>query len=188
MKKVFILMAAVLLQTAVYAQTWKLDKAHSNLKFTVTHLMLSDVDGSFKDFDATITSAKPDFSDAKITFTAQVASVNTENEKRDGHLKTADFFDAAKFPTIAFTSTGISKISASKYKVTGNLTMHGVTKPAAFELWHRGTKQHPMLKTDVAGVQVTGTINRKDFGVGSAPEAVVSEEVTFKANGEFAKQ
>lgn len=188
MKKTFIFLAAILLQTAVYAQTWKLDKAHANLKFTVTHLMLSDVDGNFKDFDATITSSKADFSDAKFSFTAQVASVNTDNEKRDAHLKSPDFFDAEKFPTMSFTSTAITKTAANKYKVTGNLTLHGVTKPVTFELWYRGTKQHPMLKTDIAGFQVTGIINRKDFGVGSAPEAVVSEEVTFKANGEFAKQ
>ncbi len=184
MKKTIILLAAVLMQTAVFAQTWKLDKAHANLKFTATHMMLSDVDGNFKDFDATVTATKPDFSDAKFDFTAQVPSINTDNEKRDGHLKSADFFDAEKYPTITFKSTKITKTAANKYKVTGNLTMHGVTKPVTLDLWFRGSKPNPMTKGQSAGFQVTGTIDRTDFGVGaSVPDAVVSKEITFKANG-----
>ncbi|MCD8740327.1 YceI family protein [Mucilaginibacter roseus] len=188
MKKTIILLAAVLMQTAVFAQsTWKLDKAHANLKFSTTHMMLSDVDGRFKDFDATITSSKADFSDAKFDFTAQVASVDTDNEKRDGHLKSADFFDAEKYPTISFKSTKITPAGAGKFKVAGNLTMHGVTKPVTLDLWFRGAKVSPMTKKDVAGFQVSGTIKRTDFGVGSVPAAVVSEEVEFKGNGEFGK-
>jgi polyisoprenoid-binding protein YceI len=189
MKKVMTLLAVVLINTAVFAQTWKLDKAHSNLKFTVTHLMLSDVDGLFKDFDATITSSKADFSDAKIDFTAQTASISTDNEKRDGHLKSEDFFDAAKNPTLTFKSTSVTKAGANKFKVAGNLTMHGVTKPVTLDLWYRGTKVHPMTKGNVAGFQLTGTVKRSDFNIGSAkfPEAVISDEVAIKANGEFAE-
>ena len=187
-KALIIIAAAVLAQTAVYAQTWKIDKAHSSVKFTVTHLMLSDVEGGFKDFDATISGTKADFSDAKFKFTANIASIDTDNEKRDNHLKSPDFFEADKYPTLSFESTGITKVANNKYKVAGNLTMHGVTKPVTLDLWHRGTKQHPMMKTDVAAFQVTGTIKRKDFGVGNSPEAVVSDEVALKANGEFVKQ
>lgn len=189
MKKVMILLVAVLMQTAVFAQTWKLDKAHSNLKFTITHLMLSDVEGQFKDFDATITSSKDDFSDAKFDFSAQAASVDTDNEKRDGHLKSEDFFDVAKHPAITFKSTGITKAGANKFKVAGNLTLHGVTKPVTLDLWFRGKKVHPMTKGNVAGFQVTGTIKRSDFTLGGSkyPEAVLSDEVAIKANGEFAE-
>ncbi|MES2808895.1 MAG: YceI family protein, partial [Bacteroidota bacterium] len=107
MKKILSVLAlALLTATASMAQsTWKVDKAHAKLSFTITHMMISDVDGSFKDFDATITSAKPDFSDAAFEMTANTASVNTDNEKRDGHLKSPDFFDAEKYPAITFKST-----------------------------------------------------------------------------------
>jgi polyisoprenoid-binding protein YceI len=147
------------MQTAVFAQTtWKNDKAHSHVTFTITHLAVSDVDGVFKDFDATIVAAKPDFSDAKVTFVAQTSSVNTDNERRDGHLKSEDFFDVAKFPTLTFVSTGITSVGTGKYKLTGNLTLHGVTKPVVFDFVHKGTITNPMSKQPAAGFKVTGTI------------------------------
>src|SRR5579875_3160604 len=102
MKKAIIFFAAALFSTGVFAQTWKMDKAHSHITFTITHLSLSDVDGSFKDFEATITATKPDFSDAKIDFTANTASVSTDNDDRDKHIKSADFFDVEKYPAVTF--------------------------------------------------------------------------------------
>lgn len=189
MKKILILLAAAFTYTAASAQTtWTVDKAHSNVKFTVTHLLVSDVDGIFKSYDATITAAKPDFSDAKFQISIQTASVTTDNDQRDKHISSPDFFDVATYPAITFTSTGITKTSDKHYKLTGNLTLHGVTKPASFDLWYRGTIQNPMSKADDAGFQLTGTINRSDFNFGSKfPNAVVSDEVTIKANGEFGK-
>jgi len=189
MKKAFILFAAALLNTAAFAQsTWTNDKMHSKLGFTITHLSVSDVDGIFKDFTCTIVAAKPDFSDAKFTLSVNVASVNTDVEYRDKDLQSASYFDAAKFPTITFTSTGISTVSANHYKLSGNLTMHGVTKPVTMDLWYRGTIVNPMSKKDDAGFKLTGTINRKDFGIApSAPSAMLSEDVIINANGEFAK-
>jgi len=189
MKKILILLAAAFSYTAASAQTtWTVDKAHSNVKFTVTHLMVSDVDGIFKSYDATITAAKPDFSDAKFQISIQTASVTTDNDQRDKHISSPDFFDVATYPTITFTSTAITKTSDKHYKLTGNLTLHGVTKPASFDLWYRGTIQNPMSKADDAGFQLTGTISRADFNFGSKfPGAVVSDEVTIKANGEFGK-
>ncbi|MFA6087932.1 YceI family protein [Mucilaginibacter sp.] len=187
MKKILSLLAvAAFMQTAVFAQTnWKVDKAHSRVTFTITHLAVSDVDGSFKDFDATIVADKADFSDAKVNFSANTASVNTDNEKRDGHLKSADFFDVEKYPTLTFVSTGIKTTGAGKYQLTGNLTLHGVTKPVVFDLWHRGTITNPVSK---AGFKVTGTIKRSDFAFGSKfSSPVLSDEVTLTANGEFAK-
>jgi polyisoprenoid-binding protein YceI len=189
MKKTIILLAAVILNTAAFAQsTWKSDKSHSKLQFTITHLAVSDVDGEFKDFSATIVSAKPDFSDAKFQMTANTASVNTGVDARDKHLSSGEFFDVANFPTLTFSSTSITKTSNNHYKLTGNLTLHGVTKPATFDLWYRGTITNPMSKADDAGFQVTGTINRSDFGFGSKYGApMLSDEVTVKANGEFGK-
>ena len=190
MKKIFAVLAtALLMQTASFAQTtWKVDKAHSNVKFTITHLAVSDVDGSFKDFDATITTAKPDFSDAKVNFTANTASVNTENERRDGHLKGEDFFDSAKFPTLTFVSTGIKAVGTNKYKLSGNLTLHGVTKPVVFDMLYRGTVTNPMSKQPTAGVKVSGTIKRTDFNFGSKyGSPMLSDEVVITASGEFGK-
>jgi polyisoprenoid-binding protein YceI len=187
MKKILSLLAVVVfMQTAVFAQsTWKVDKAHSRVTFTITHLAVSDVDGYFKDFDATIVAAKPDFSDAKVNFSANTASVSTDNEKRDAHLKSADFFEVEKFPALTFVSTGIKPTGANKYQLTGNLTIHGVTKPAVFDMLYRGTITAPAAK---AGFKVTGTIKRSDFAFGSKfGSPMLSDEVTLTANGEFAK-
>ena len=191
MKKIFTLAAVTLfMQTAVFAQsTWKADKAHSHVKFTITHLAVSDVDGTFKDFDASIVAAKPDFSDAKYTFTANTASVNTDNDNRDAHLKSADFFDVAKFPTLTFVSTSVAAAGTNKYKVTGNLTLHGVTKPVTLDVAYRGTITNPMTKGLDAGFKISGTIKRSDFGFGSKYGApMLSDEVELNANGEFLKQ
>jgi len=189
MKKIILLAAVALMNTAVFAQNWKVNKAHSHFTFTITHLAVSDVDGVFKDFDATITSSKPDFSDAQFSFTANTASVNTGVDARDNHLKSPDFFDVSKYPTVTFTSTSIKPAgSANKYKLTGNLTLNGVTKPVTLDLWYRGTITNPMSKAPDAGFSVTGTINRSDFTFGSKfGSPMLSDEVNFKASGEFDK-
>ncbi len=189
--KVFALsVAALLTASLVNAQTWTVDKAHSKVGFTVTHLMLSEVDGNFKTFDAKMTANKPDLSDAVVELTADVNSVNTDNERRDGHLKAPDWFDAAKYPTITFKSTSFQKVEGKKYKMAGNLTMHGVTKPVTLDAVLTGpvTMDSPRGKMEKAGLKVNGTIKRTDFGVGSSGGAVVSEEIEIKAAGEFAKQ
>ncbi len=188
MKKIFTLLTVALISTAAMAQsTWKVDKAHSRLQFTITHLAVSDVDGTFKDFDVTITSAKPDFSDAKVSLAAQTASVNTDNERRDTHLKSADFFDVAKNPTMNFYSASITPNGTNKYKLTGNLTLNGVTKPVTMDLWYRGTIKGQNGKEN-AGFKVTGTIKRSDFGLGPKYTApTLSDEVEITANGEFGK-
>jgi polyisoprenoid-binding protein YceI len=169
--------------------TWKNDKAHSQLKFDITHLGISTVSGAFTDFDATITAAKPDFSDAVFTLTAKTASINTGVEKRNDHLKSADFFDAAANPELSFKSTGVKKNGVDKYTVTGDLTMHGVTKPVTLDLAYRGTITNSMSKKPVAGFRATGTVKRADFGIGPkfAPP-MLSEEVTIVADGEFGPQ
>jgi polyisoprenoid-binding protein YceI len=187
MKKLIILSAIICLQTAVFAQgTWKNDKMHSRLSFTVTHLAVSDVEGNFKDFDVTITTTKPDFSDAQFQLTASVASINTGVDMRDNDLRSNHFFDAANDPTLTFTSTGITPTSPGHYKLSGNLTMHGITKPVTMDLWYRGTILNPMSKANDAGFQLTGVIQRSDFNIGGMyPPPMLSADVTIKADGEF---
>lgn len=190
MKSLVFSVAALLALSTAYGQTWSVDKAHAKVGFSVTHLMLSEVDGNFKTFDAKITSAKPDLSDAVLELTADVNSINTENERRDGHLKGPDFFDATKFPSLSFKSTSFKKVAGKKYSVSGDLTMHGVTKPVTFEATLTGpvTIDNPRGKQEKAGLKINGTLKRSDFGVGSSSSAVVSDEIEIKAAGEFTKQ
>ena len=190
MKRFTIILSAFFLLTAFTATNgvWKSDDPHSQLGFTVTHLGISDVSGTFNDFDATITSSKPDFSDAVFELTAQTGSIHTRVEARDKHLKSADFFDAEKFPTMNFKSTSLNKTGNGKYKLTGDLTLHGVTKQVSMDLLYRGTVENAMNKKPTAGFQLTGTINRSDFNIGKGfPAPMISDEVRIKADGEFAQ-
>lgn len=165
---------------------WKNDDAHSQLTFTVKHLGISDVSGVFNDFDVTVTSSKPDFSDAVFELTAKVASIDTRVEARNNHLKTADFFDAEKYPVLHFKSTSIKNTGKNKYKLTGNLSLHGVTKEVTMDLEYRGTVENPMSKKQTAGFQITGIIKRSDFNLGNGfPPPMISNEVHIKADGEF---
>ena len=186
MKKITLVATALLVSFATFAQqTWKVDKAHAKVGFIVTHLLMSEVDGNFKTFDATITSSKEDFSDAVFEVSADINSIDTDNEMRDGDLKGEKHFDAAKFPKLTFKSTSISKVADKKYKLTGDLTLKGVTKPVTFDLALTGTGMNGRTKKPKVGLKVTGTIKRTDFGVGSMPAAVVGEEVELRAVGEF---
>lgn len=185
MKKITVFAIALLASVASYAQKWTVDKAHAKMTFTVTHLMMSEVDGVFKSFDATITSSKEDFSDAVFELTADMKQVTTNQEMRDGHLQKEDIFDTAKFPTLTFKSTGITPAGAKKYKLAGNLTMKGVTKPVVLDLTLVGTGTNRQGKK-LVGFKVAGTVKRTDFGVGAMPSAVVAEDVELRASGEFA--
>jgi polyisoprenoid-binding protein YceI len=185
MKKISLLAIALFTTIAVSAQKWTLDKAHSKLTFTVTHLLMSEVDGVFKSFDASITSSKEDFSDASFELSADLTKVTTNNDMRDGHLQKEDIFDTAKYPTMTFKSTGIKSAGGNKYILMGNLTMKGVTKPVTLSLTKLGTGTNRQGKK-LVGLKVTGTIKRTDFGVGAMPAAVVAEDVELTASGEFA--
>lgn len=188
MKKISSLLALVLIAGSTFAQNWSLDKGHAKLGFGVTHLLLSTVEGSFKSFDAKLTSSKDDFSDAVIELTADVNTINTDMDKRDEHLKSPDFFDVAKFPTLTFKSKSFKKVDGKKYKLTGDLTLHGVTKTVDLDVIVNGPIVHPYTKKNVAGFKVTGTLKRKDFGIGAGTaDAVVSDDVTINANAEFSK-
>ncbi|MDR3713599.1 MAG: YceI family protein [Puia sp.] len=189
MKKISILAAALVLSlSSVFAQTWNWDKAHSQLNFGITHLSISEIDGTFSTVTATLTSSREDLSDAVIELTADVNSLNTGNEQRNAHLKSPDFFDAAKYGSLVFKSTSFKKISGKNYQLTGDLTFHGVTKSVVLDVVFNGTVVNPQSKKTVGGFKVTGTIKRSDFGLGGQfPAAMLSDEVKLNANAEFVK-
>jgi polyisoprenoid-binding protein YceI len=167
---------------------WSIDKAHSNVKFTVTHMVVSEVDGTFKIFDGSMEHSKPDYSDAKISFTVDVNSINTDNENRDKHLKSDDFFNAAQFPAMKFESTSFTPQGNNKYKLAGNLTIRDVTKPVVFDVNYGGSIN--TQRGAKAGFKATGTINRFDYNLkwDRATETgglVVGKEVGITVNVEL---
>jgi polyisoprenoid-binding protein YceI len=168
--------------------TWTIDKMHAKVGFSITHNMASDVEGAFKSFDATITTTGEDFVGSTIDFTADAASITTDNERRDTHIKSADFLDVEKFPKLTFKSTSVTKSTASTYKITGNLTLHGVTKPVVLDALVRTPPPAAGVKKTVAGFKISGVIKRSDFGIGGTfANVMLSDEITLSANGEFAK-
>lgn len=187
MKRLLALLIITLSGATLFAQsTWNADPMHSKLTFSITHMGISDVDGLFKKFQASATTTKADFSDAVFDLSVDVASINTEVEMRDNHLKSADFFEVEKYPTMTYKSTGIKKVGDNKYKLTGDLTLHGITKTITMDLWFRGTIVNPQTKASTSGFQLTGTLKRSDFGIGPKFVApVLSDEVRIKADGEF---
>ena len=151
--------------TGYKAGTWNIDPTHSSVGFSVRHLMISKVKGTFDSFSATFVTGD-DPLDTKVTATAQVASINTNQADRDGHLRTGDFFEADKFPTIDFVSTGVQAkdAAAGEFVVTGDLTIKGVTKSVNFDFELGGFATDPYGQYKVAATAVT-EINREDFGL-----------------------
>jgi polyisoprenoid-binding protein YceI len=175
---------------AVETGKWAVDKVHSNVKFTVKHLVVSEVEGSFKLFEGTMENTKADLSDAKINFAVDVNSINTENEKRDNHLKSDDFFNAEKFPEMKFTSTSMTPAGENKYKLAGDLTIREVTKPVEFDVTYGGSVA--AMGTTKLGFKAQTTINRFDYNLkwDKATEGgglVVSKEVNILVNVELNK-
>jgi polyisoprenoid-binding protein YceI len=170
---------------------WTLDPAHAEIQFKVRHLMISHVTGSFGRFDASIETTDDNFDTSKISFSAEIDSITTNNEQRDGHLKSADFFESSKFPTLTFASTKFEKISGEAYVLYGDLTFHGVTKNVRLQVEHGGVIKDPWGNSRT-GFTVNGKINRKDYGLvwNAATEAggvVLGEDIKLHANVEFIK-
>ena len=184
-----------LMLTAVVAfpQTnWSFDKAHSNITFNVEHLVISEVTGNFGTFDGKVQSGAEDFDGSKIEFTIDVASVDTDNERRDNHLKSDDFFNAEKFPQIKFTNSTLQHVDGKEYLLKGDLTIRDVTKAVEFEVKHGGTIVDNRGNTK-AGFKITGEINRFDYNMkfDAAMEAgglVVGEDVEIVCNVELQKE
>ena len=188
MKHLFSFLLIAFLGTNLSAQTtWKADKAHSQVSFGITHLGISEVEGLFNEFDATIESSKEDFSDASYNVEIMVPSIDTGVEMRDNHLRNADFFDAEKYPKMTFVSTSSKKVAEGKYEVTGDLTFHGVTKPVTLDVWYRGQAQD-QKGNPIAGFAISGVVKRSDFDLGPKfPEAMLSDEVVIDVDAEFKK-
>jgi polyisoprenoid-binding protein YceI len=172
--------------------TWTIDPAHSEIGFKIKHLVISTVSGKFTSFEGKLEGDPEDFTQSQISFTADIDSINTGNEQRDGHLKSGDFFDAAKHPKLSFSSTAIVNKNGSDYKVTGDLTIRGTTKPITLNVDFGGI-QNNMYGQTVAGFEITGKINRQEYGltwsaVTEAGGIVVSDDVKLAIDAELVKQ
>lgn len=174
------------------AVNWKVDPAHSKVQFTVSHMVISEVTGYFKKFDAKVTGTNNDLSDANIDFTIDVNSIDTDNPTRDNHLKSDDFFNAGKFPQIEFKGSSLTKVGDNKYKLKGNFTMRDITKPVELDVVYGGTVKDPSGKTR-SGFKISGSLNRLDYNLKwnkllETGGAVVGREVNILCNMEFVKE
>lgn len=186
------MVAAVTLAAGANAQNkWGVDASHSNVKFTITHLMVSDVDGSFKMFNGDVNAKDDSFQDAQVNFKVDVASVTTESEDRDNHLKGDDFFSADKYPAMTFKSTSFKKVKGNQYKLTGMLTIRDVTKPVTMDVTFGGIAKDPWGNTK-AGFKASTSIKRTDYKLSwnkslDAGGVVLSDEVKINVNIELKK-
>lgn len=173
--------------------TYNLDPNHSEISFSVKHLGIATVRGKFMGLSGTATADPADPLSLQVEVTADVSTINTGDDKRDSHLRTAEFFDVEKFPTATFKSTSIERLGDGEYKVNGDLTLHGVTKPVSLNV--EGPSQEvkdPWGQTKV-GASATATIHRKEFGLGwnvalEAGGLLVGEDVKLTIDVQFAKQ
>lgn len=192
--KLFAAPVAILVFTGngISQNKWVIDKAHSNVKFTVTHLVISEVDGHFRTFDGSMTASKPDFTDAVIDFSVDVASISTDNDMRDKHLRSDDFFNAEKFPKMIFKSASFKKVGDKKYELLGDLTIRDVTKKVKFDVTYGGTVKDGYGNTK-AGFKATAMINRFDYNLkwNSVTETggvVVGPDIEVRLNVQFGLQ
>lgn len=186
MKSTLCLLGLLVYSVAFSQSTWKADKADSKIGFEVTHLLISNVDGNFDEFEISAT-ADDTFMEPNFEVSINTASIDTDNEKRDVHLKSADFFDVKAHPTITFKTTSVQKTGDNTFTIIGDLSMRGVTKSVALEGEVNGInldKRNQKLK---ARLKLTGTLNRIDFGVGEQSVAIGSE-VDLIINLEMAQQ
>lgn len=191
-----IIISALILAAKVFANAqtsqWGYDDTHAKVGFSISHFGISETEGKFTKFSGSVLSDKPDFSDAKVEITIDVNSINTEAPQRDAHLKSADFFDFAKFPSIVFKSKKLTAAGKNKYKLTGDITIHGVTKEIVLDVIYKGTVVDPFKNTK-AGFKLSGTLNRNDFGLSwngklASGEILVGNEVELLINIELIKK
>lgn len=187
MKRTIFILSFIACAAVTAQSTWKADNAHSKVSFDITHLMISEVDGHFGEFDITAT-ADESFSNPDFTVEIKTASIDTDNEKRDNHLRSEDFFNAEAHPTISFKTTSYEKTGDKTFKLTGDLNMHGTTKPVTLEGKLNGIITDQRSGKLKAGLKLTGTIDRNDFGVGSTKQFPVGDEVDMTINLEMAQQ
>ena len=180
------------METAVKTK-WVIDPMHSEVQFKVKHLVISTVSGFFKSFEGSLETVNDDFEDSEISFALNIDSIDTNQSQRDGHLKSPEFFDAEKYPQITFKSTSFKKTGEDdEFELVGDLTVKGVTKTVTLAAEYGGSTNDFYGNTK-AGFEVTGKINRKDFGlawdgVTEAGSVVVGEDIKLIINVQFAKQ
>ncbi|MEC5425154.1 YceI family protein [Virgibacillus sp. C22-A2] len=172
---------------------WNIDTAHSEVGFSVRHMMISKAKGAFNNFDAVIEADVEDLTNSKIEFTIDASSIDTRQKDRDDHLRSGDFFDVENYPKITFIATDIKKKSDSRYDVTGDLTVRGTTKPVTVDVVFEGQSKDPMSGNEVAGFSGETKINRKEFGLTwNAPVetggVLVGEDVKIQFEIEAHKQ
>jgi len=155
----------VALPILAHADTWQIDPAHTNVEFTVRHMMISNVKGQFQKTSGTITVNGNDATSAKIDATIDASSIDTRVERRDADLKSPNFLDVEKYPTITFKSTKVEAAGPAKWKVTGDLTLHGVTKPLVLDVEGTGAPINDPMGNTRAGASATTKIKRSDFGL-----------------------
>ena len=190
--KSLMVMAAMLAGPAAFASTWEIDQAHARTGFLVKHMAVTDVYGGFKKFSGKVMMDDKDVTKSSVNVELEAGSIDTGNEKRDGHLQSPDFFDAAKVPKLTFKSTKVEKVG-NQLKVTGDLTIRDVTKPVVLTVDGPAPEVKTPFGTTVSAVKATGTINRKDFGLtwNKALETgglLVGEDVTIQIDAELVKQ
>ena len=174
----------------VFSQTtWKADPAHTRVRFSATHMLIAEVSGEFREFDGKIVSYNEDFIDAEVTFTAMVGSLDSDNERRDGHLKSDDFFNVEKFPELKISGK-ITK-EGDKLYLVGEMTIRDITKPIKFDVKYNG--QINTRRGKKVGFKVTGTVNRFDYdmkfsGAMEAGGLIVSEEIEITVTSELIEQ
>ena len=171
---------------------WSIDPMHSEVQFKVKHLVISTVSGFFKSFEGTVETDGEDFDGANIDFSIDINSIDTNQSQRDEHLKSPEFFDAATYPHIKFQSTSFKKIDDDEYALKGDLTIKGVTKPVSLDVEFGGSTADFYGNTK-AGFEITGKINRKEFGltwdgVTEAGSVVVGEDIKLTINAQLTKQ
>lgn len=161
----FLAVAFFLVSSSIFTQTkWTVDKSHSKVGFSVSHLVITDVDGFFKDYDAQITTEAEDFSTAKIDFTIKTNSIFTDNNDRDNHLRGDDFFNSEKYPQMSFKGKSMKKVGDNKYKLVGDFTIRDVTKQVELDVKFNGIVKDPWGNTK-AGFKVSGEIDRFDYNL-----------------------
>lgn len=176
-----------------YASTWEIDTAHSGIEFSVRHMMVSTVKGRFEKIKGTVELDDKDVTKSTVEVTIDLGSVNTNEPKRDGHLKSPDFFDVAKFPSATFKSTKVQRAGKNKLKVTGDLNLHGVTKPVVLEVEGPTDAFKTPFGTTVRGVRATGKLDRKDYEIGwnkvlDTGGVLVGNEVSLELNAELTEK
>ncbi len=172
--------------------TWAIDPKHSEVGFKVKHMMFTNVSGKFNLIEAEIVNEEEQFETSAINFSAEVNSINTGNDDRDNHLRSADFFDVENFGKLTFKSTGITKVNEGEYKISGDLTIKDVTKNITLDAEYSGQMKDPWGNTKI-GLSLNGKINRKEFGLtwNAALETggvLVGEDIKLNAEVQFVKQ